>query len=56
METQLNIVIQIDITGQVCAYIIGRYQYPGVGDQMDFIGGTSISEEEKQFLQCFNYQ
>ncbi len=56
MENQLNIVIEIDMTGQVCAYQIGRSQYPGVGGQMDFIGGISISEEEKQFLQCFNYQ
>ncbi len=37
MKNQLNLVIQIDITGQVCANQIGRSQYPGVGGQMDFI-------------------
>lgn len=40
----INSAIEIDITGQVCADSIGTYQYSGVGGQMDFIKGASLSE------------
>jgi len=39
----INSAIEIDITGQVCADSIGPYQYSGVGGQMDFIRGSSLS-------------
>ena len=39
----INSAIEIDITGQVCADSIGTYQYSGVGGQMDFIRGSSLS-------------
>ena len=39
----INSAIEIDITGQVCADSIGTYQYSGVGGQMDFIRGASLS-------------
>ena len=32
------------MTGQVCADTIGSYQFSGVGGQMDFIRGASLSE------------
>ncbi|ELR71994.1 4-hydroxybutyrate coenzyme A transferase [Fulvivirga imtechensis AK7] len=41
--TAINSAIEIDITGQVCADTIGNYQYSGVGGQMDFIRGASLS-------------
>lgn len=45
--TAINSAIEIDITGQVCADTIGKYQYSGVGGQMDFIRGASLSREGK---------
>ncbi|SRX75783.1 acetyl-CoA hydrolase/transferase family protein [Aequorivita antarctica] len=42
--TAINSAIEIDLTGQVCADSIGMYQYSGVGGQMDFIRGASLSE------------
>lgn len=45
--TAINSAIEIDLTGQVCADTIGTYQYSGVGGQMDFIRGASLSEGGK---------
>ena len=45
--TAINSAIEIDLTGQVCADSIGTYQYSGVGGQMDFIRGASLSKEGK---------
>lgn len=42
--TAINSAIEIDLTGQVCADSIGTYQYSGIGGQMDFIHGASLSE------------
>ncbi len=42
--TAINSALEIDLTGQVCADTIGKYQYSGVGGQMDFIRGASLSE------------
>jgi acyl-CoA hydrolase len=41
--TAINSAIEIDLTGQVCADTIGPKQYSGVGGQMDFIRGASLS-------------
>lgn len=43
----LNSAIEIDLTGQVCADSIGRRIYSGVGGQMDFVRGASLSEGGK---------
>ncbi|MDB5210262.1 MAG: acetyl-CoA hydrolase/transferase family protein [Sediminibacterium sp.] len=43
--TAINSAIEIDLTGQVCADSIGTYQYSGIGGQMDFIRGASLSED-----------
>lgn len=45
--TAINSAIEIDLTGQVCADTIGNRQYSGVGGQMDFIRGASLSEGGK---------
>lgn len=45
--TAINSAIEIDLTGQVCADTIGTRQYSGVGGQMDFIRGASLSEGGK---------
>ncbi len=42
--TAINSAIEVDLTGQVCADSIGTRQYSGVGGQMDFIRGASLSE------------
>ena len=42
--TAVNSAIEVDLTGQVCADSIGTKQYSGVGGQMDFIRGASLSE------------
>lgn len=46
----INSAIEIDITGQVCADSIGTYQYSGVGGQMDFIRGASLSDKGKPII------
>lgn len=45
--TAINSAIEIDLTGQVCADTIGDLQYSGVGGQMDFIRGASLSQGGK---------
>ena len=45
--TAINSAIEIDLTGQVCADTIGPRQYSGVGGQMDFIRGASLSNGGK---------
>jgi acyl-CoA hydrolase len=48
--TAINSAIEIDLTGQVCADSIGMMQYSGVGGQMDFIRGASLSEDGKPII------
>ena len=48
--TAINSAIEIDITGQVCADSIGTYQYSGIGGQMDFMRGASLSEGGKPII------
>lgn len=45
--TAINSAIEIDLTGQVCADTIGSRQFSGVGGQMDFIRGASLSKGGK---------
>ena len=40
----LNSGIEVDLTGQVCADSIGPKFFSGVGGQLDFIYGASMSE------------
>ncbi len=46
----INSAIEIDVTGQVCADSIGMKMYSGVGGQMDFIRGASLSEGGKAII------
>jgi acyl-CoA hydrolase len=46
----INSAIEIDLTGQVCADSIGTKIYSGVGGQMDFIRGASLSEGGKPII------
>ncbi len=48
--TSINSAIEIDITGQVCADSFGTYQYSGIGGQMDFIRGASLSKGGKPII------
>ncbi len=49
-STAINSAIEIDLTGQVCADSIGTYQYSGIGGQMDFMRGASLSEGGKAII------
>ncbi len=48
--TAINSAIEIDLTGQICADSIGTRLYSGVGGQMDFIRGASLSEGGKAII------
>lgn len=46
----INSAIEVDVTGQVCADSIGSKMYSGVGGQMDFIRGASLSDGGKAII------
>ena len=46
----INSAIEIDLTGQICADSIGAFQYSGIGGQMDFMRGASLSEGGKPII------
>jgi 4-hydroxybutyrate CoA-transferase len=46
----INCALEIDLTGQVCADSIGSKLYSGVGGQMDFMRGASLSEGGKPII------
>ena len=46
----INSAIEVDLTGQVCADSIGTKMYSGVGGQMDFIRGASLSKGGKPII------
>jgi len=48
--TAINSAIEIDVFGQVCADSIGYKHYSGVGGQMDFIRGATLSEGGKAII------
>jgi acyl-CoA hydrolase len=48
--TAINSAIEIDLTGQVCADSMGTFQYSGIGGQMDFMRGASLSEGGKPII------
>jgi len=48
--TAINSAIEIDLFGQVCADSIGTKHYSGVGGQMDFIRGATLSKGGKAIL------
>jgi Acetyl-CoA hydrolase len=48
--TAINSALQVDLTGQVCADSLGTTFYSGVGGQIDFIYGASISQGGKAII------
>jgi acetyl-CoA hydrolase len=46
----INSAIEIDLTGQVCAESMGSKVYSGVGGQMDFMRGASLSQGGKPII------
>ena len=48
--TAINSCIEVDLTGQVASDSIGTRIYSGVGGQMDFIRGASLSEGGRPIL------
>ena len=46
----INSCLELDLTGQVCADSIGSYHYSGVGGQMDFMRGASLSVGGKPIM------
>ena len=46
----INSALEVDLTGQVCADSIGHRIYSGIGGQMDFIHGASLSEGGKPII------
>ncbi len=46
----INSALEIDLTGQVCADSIGTLQYSGIGGQMDFMRGASLSPGGKPII------
>jgi acyl-CoA hydrolase len=48
--TAINSAVEIDLTGQVCADSVGHRVISGVGGQMDFIRGASLSPDGKPII------
>ena len=48
--TAINSAIQVDITGQICADSIGTKHFSGVGGQIDFLKGASLSKGGKPII------
>lgn len=46
----VNSAIEVDLTGQVCSDSIGTRQYSGIGGQMDFMRGASLSPGGKPII------
>ncbi len=46
----INSALEIDLTGQVCADSLGTLQYSGIGGQMDFMRGASLSRGGKPII------
>jgi acyl-CoA hydrolase len=48
--TAINSAVEIDLTGQICADSVGHRIISGVGGQMDFIRGASLSDNGKPII------
>lgn len=48
--TAINSAIEIDVFGQVCADSIGPRHFSGIGGQMDFIRGATLSKGGKAII------
>ncbi|NLO31745.1 MAG: GNAT family N-acetyltransferase [Candidatus Hydrogenedentes bacterium] len=50
----VNVAIEVDLTGQVCADSIGNQFYSGIGGQVDFIRGAAGSEDGKAIIALYS--
>jgi len=48
--TAINSAIEVDLTGQVCADMIGEHFYSGIGGQVDFVRGAAHSKGGKAII------
>lgn len=46
----INSALQVDLSGQVCADSLGTHIYSGVGGQLDFVMGASLSDNGRSIL------
>ncbi len=46
----INSALQVDLTGQVCSDSIGNHFYSGIGGQVDFLRGASLSKGGKPII------
>jgi acetyl-CoA hydrolase len=46
----INSAIEVDLTGQICSDSIGTKFYSGIGGQVDFVRGASMSEGGKPII------
>jgi acyl-CoA hydrolase len=46
----INVALEIDLTGQVCADSLGYQFYSGIGGQVDFIRGAALSRGGKAII------
>lgn len=46
----INSAVEIDLTGQICADSVGPHIISGVGGQMDFMRGASLSKDGKAII------
>jgi len=46
----INMALEVDLTGQVCADSIGTHFYSGIGGQVDFIRGAARSRRGKPII------
>jgi acyl-CoA hydrolase len=46
----VNSALEVDLTGQICADSIGNTIFSGIGGQMDFIHGASLSKGGKPII------
>ncbi|MDR0851296.1 MAG: 4-hydroxybutyrate CoA-transferase [Clostridiales Family XIII bacterium] len=46
----VNAAMEVDLQGQVCAESIGLWQFSGVGGQVDFVRGASMSDGGKSII------
>ncbi len=50
----INVAIEVDLTGQVCADSIGNQFYSGIGGQVDFTRGAAGSEDGKAIIALYS--
>lgn len=50
----INVALEVDLTGQVCADSIGTQFYSGIGGQVDFNRGAAGSEDGKAIIALYS--